>query len=84
MTWGMPEHQRKTRFSRTKWSAGASPIRFRRTESGGWGVTCGPSALALAYGPAGSVSEGMRIFREAENRYWKTKMAQRPKSRRPE
>ena len=86
MMWGGPEDQRKHgRFRRSKWQSAACPVAFHlihNRETFTWIVTCGVSAIPIAQGPANSVSEGRRIFKDAQDRYWRRKKAALPKARR--
>ena len=68
--WGGPEHSKEYQFQRGKYTGAASPIRFLRLGDGGWIVTVGLSGIPVAKGPANSVVEGVRVFRDCEDRYW--------------
>lgn len=76
-------HSSDQKFRPGKWSGAASPVRFhkiptRQGDTFTWLVSVGVSCLPIAWGPAASVSEGMRIFREAEARYWRRRRLSRP------
>lgn len=78
---GIESHQGK-RFVRGRHTGQVSPVRFVIEKHAGtfsWRVCIGISGIPIARGPSNSVSEGRRIFREAEDRYWKRRKARRPK-----
>jgi hypothetical protein len=77
-------HSSEMPFKRGRYTGAASPIRFIKVqdrETFTWMVVVGVSGLPLAKGPAASVSEGMAIFRDAEDRYWRRRKSARPKKR---
>ena len=56
-----------------KWTGAVSPYRWRLVEAGGWRITYGLSGFLIAQGSGWSRPEGMALYRDLEDKYWKRK-----------